>query len=174
MAAFKDTSGREWEIRIDGPAILRVRENGDEKFLLKDDDENNTASRLSDDPALLCHVIYLLCEKQRNERGVTLDSFYQEVIGSGEAIEAAGEALEKAIANFTPPRKRDFITAVASKQRKVEDLAMAQAMAKLNDPELEDRIAAAINERIDAALNKLTRPSSATSSPDSVESIQTA
>jgi hypothetical protein len=155
MATFRDNKEREWTIRLDGPSILRVREESDERFLLNDDVEPNTATRLAADPALLCHVIFLLCQKQREERSVSLDEFYEEVIGCGDTLAAAGDALEAALANFSHPRKRVFITAIAEKQRAVENLAMEQALAKIQDPALEEKIKLAIDAQIDAALNRL-------------------
>lgn len=168
MASFKDKDGRAWELQICGPTIDLVREEVDPLFLLDDDTkEVNTSNRLNNDPALLCHVIYLLCRKQCEKREVTLDDFYSQVIGSGETIEAAGEALAAAIVNFTPPKKRAFIQAVAAKQKAVEELAMAKAMAALNDPALEAKILASIDEAIAKAL---TPPTGATDLPGTAES----
>lgn len=170
MPSFRDNKDREWELRIDAPSIDKVREDYDPKFLLNDNDQDNTASRLANDPALLCHVIYVLCGKQRAERNVSLDEFYGEVIGSGEAIEAAGEAVAKAIANFTSPQKRKFIEAIAQKERQIESLAIEKALAKINDPSLQERILASLDNNLDEAINKALMPrSNATSSPDSSE-----
>lgn len=167
MASFIDSKSREWTISICGPSIDDVREV-DPQFL-KDEDgaENNTASRLGEDPALLCHVIYTLCQKQREKRDVSLDEFYTEVIGDGEAIEAAGEALTTAIENFTPPRKREFIKVVAKKRKAVEELAMAKGLAKINDPNLDAQIEKMLDDAISKAFARL---GNATDSPDSAES----
>lgn len=171
MSSFIDQANREWSVNIDAILIDRVREEADPKFLLNDTDEDNTAKRLANDPSLFCHTIFVLCEKQRNERGVTLDDFYREVIGNGEAIEAAGEALQQAIANFTSPRKRQFIEAITKKEREVEDLAMQRALAKVNDPALAEKILATLDTNLDAALAKaLTPAKSATNSPALSES----
>lgn len=171
MASFIDSKQREWDIRICGPSIDLVRET-DPLFLLDDESKDqNTPVRLAADPSLLCHVIYALCKKQRDERGVGLDDFYTEVIGDGESIEAAATALEVAITNFTPPKKRAFITAVANKQRAVEELAMTKAMARLNDPALENQISEALDKNLTAVFGKLmTQLANATSSPASAES----
>ncbi len=175
MATFTDKDKREWDIRIDGPTIDAVREV-DPLFLLDDDTtERNTALRLEADPALLCHVIYLLCKKQREERSFSLETFYQDVIGNGEAIQAAGEALTTAIENFTPPRKREFIKAVAKKQNAVEELARAKALARINDPAFDPKISEALDRNLDSVIDKmLTRLGNVTSSPASAGSAPTA
>jgi hypothetical protein len=167
MASFHDKSGREWELRIDAPQIFKVREI-DPKFMLGDTEENNTAKRLGADPALLCHVIYELCAKQRDERSATLEQFYQDVIGNGEAIADAGDALAKAIANFTHPKTREFAERINHKQEEIRELAMEKALAKIDDPQLKEKVLASLETRLDAEIeNLLTQLSSATSSPAS-------
>lgn len=172
MASFKDSKQRDWDIRICGPTIDLVREEVDPKFLLDDDgNEKNTGARLESDQALLCHVIFLLCKKQREERDVGLDEFYQDVIGTGEAIEAAGEALTAAIENFTRPATREFIKAVNKKQKAVAELARAKALARIEDPTLDPKISAALDKNLDGVIEKmLTQLGNATNSPDSAES----
>ena len=172
MASFTDRDGRSWEVQICGPTIDLVREEVDPLFLRDDDTKDvNTATRLNSDPALLCHVIYLLCKKQCEKRDVSLDDFYSGVIGNGETIELAGEALAAAIINFTPPKKRALIEAVAAKQKAVEELAIAKGLAALNDPRME----AAVQQGIDEAIKKMwTRLNGVIGSPDTAESDPTA
>lgn len=161
-SAFKDSKGREWTLQITAPLIDAVREV-DPKFLLDNPEAgDNTANRLAADSGLLCHVIYVLCRKQRESLGVTLDEFYVDALGTGELIEAAAAALEAAIENFTPPKKRAFIKAVATKQRAVEDLAIAKVTARISDPDLEAKISAAMDAQLDSILAQMIRPSNAT------------
>ena len=80
----------------------------------------------------------------------------------------AGEALAAAIVNFTPPKKRAFIEAVAKKQEAVEALARAKGLAALNDPNLDTMIERSIEEAMRKAL---TRLSGVTDSPATVESV---
>ena len=66
MATFTGKDGKQWAVEIDAPKIFAVRSACDPKFMLNDDDEKeNTPERLGRDGALLCRVIYVLCEAQR-------------------------------------------------------------------------------------------------------------
>ena len=168
MAGFKDKEGREWKLQLDAPTIIRVREECDPQFMVNDATEgDNTATRLADDQVLLCLVLYQLCAKQCEKRELDRESFLSEVIADGDTIQSAVEALGVAITNFTPPRKRAFISAVAKERQAAEEYAMAQGMARLSDPAMQTQI----RQKIDEALNKaFARLGSATDSQDSAES----
>lgn len=168
MASFKDKSEREWKIQLDAPTILKVREEVDPKFMLGDDsEEENTCTRLGDDQVLLCLVLYVLCADQCEAARIGQASFMKDVIGDGDTIQAAGEALETAIVNFIQPRKRKWVKTVVEKTRAMEDLAIAKGLAKLDDPALMAKWEASIDAQMDAALDGLTTlPKSATSSAD--------
>lgn len=114
MPAFRDNKDREWELFIDAPTAMKIRNDCDQRFLLNDNAEDNTYARLAGDPVLLCRVVYLLCEKQRKEREVSEESFYREVLGK--AIDRATEAMLEAIINFTPARIGEVLQAVAQVQ----------------------------------------------------------
>ncbi len=137
MPSFKDQDARDWELPLDALAILKIREDCDPRFMLGDEsEEDNTCLRLEDDPILLCRVLYLLCDKQRADRSVSEADFYLKVLGDGDTIQAAGEAMVATIINFIQPRKRKWIEAVVAKQKAVEDLVIAKALAKMDNPEL--------------------------------------
>jgi hypothetical protein len=108
VASFRDNAGQEWELRIDAPTIMRIREECDPQFMLGDESsDGNTYVRMQQDPALLCRVIYILCGKQRLERGVNEEEFYLQVMG--DAIDSATDALLKSILSFIPRRARALL-----------------------------------------------------------------
>lgn len=172
MASFNDNSGKEWEVRLDAPTIMRIRGECDPRFMLEGDGEDNTYQRLQTDPVLLCRVIFHACHKQRGERQISEETFYFDVIG--DAIDAATDALLKAMQSFTPRRMRELLGAFAAKQTRIRQLVTEKALARLNDPGLEEALVAMVDKQIDAAFaESLTPPSSATSSPASAESAPT-
>ena len=173
MATFKGSGNQEWNIRICGPTIIDVRAEADAHFLLNDGEDNNTFARLEEDPALFCHVIYVLCKRQAVERKIeNMTDFCFAVLEKGEALESAAKALKEAHENFTQPKKREFIKAVARRQAAAEDLAMEEAMAMIDDPQLEAEMKKAISSNIAGLRSKiLTRLGSATDSPATAESL---
>lgn len=165
MPSFQDEKKREWTIRLDALLIEQVREDCDPKFLLGEPTE--TLTRLDEDPVLLCNTIWVLCRDQARERGIEQADFYSHVIG--DSIDAAADALVKAAVSFTRGRQRELLTVGAAKNDKLRTLVSSRALATLNDPTLEDRVAAAI----DAEIAKILTPlGNAGDSQDSSESTR--
>ncbi len=164
MATFKDAEKREWQIRLDAPTVLAIREAGDEDFLKGD--PADTVGRMESDPVLLCGVIYCCCKKQCIERGLDQEAFYLGVVG--DAIDAAAEALMQALLFFIRGRDRELMKARSEKQKRIIKLATAKALEKINDPDLEAKAVAQIEEKMDEAIRQLSTPqTSAISSRDS-------
>lgn len=165
MATFADNKKREWEIRLDAPAIMRIRADCDPKFLLHDSPEDNTFMRLRSDPVLLCRVIYLLCDKQRQERGVTEEDFYLQVIG--DAIDSATEAMLAAIVFFTPKADRILLEAGVKRQQAMHSKIVELAMRKMDDPALEEAILEQVEQVLESRLG-VTLPKNVSASPESL------
>jgi hypothetical protein len=173
MASFKDNAGREWTIAIDAPTILTIREECDPLFMLESAKSASTYERLESDPATLCRVIYCLCDEQRKERGISEASFYGEVIG--DAIDAATDALLKAIISFSPRRQRKLLEAAAGMRERIQRKGIDTILAKIAEPEVEEAIMASVSQEIEKAMAKIlsTPQSSASRSPAPSESEPT-
>lgn len=171
MASFKDSEGRSWEIAIDGPVGMRIRQELDPEFLLGDEDaESATLTRLGKDRLLRASFVQLFCDRQREARQLTVEQFW-DALHDGDVIANAMDALSQAIINFTPPHQRKLLQAIVDKQREVESLGATMGMAKLNDPTINQKLTEAMQSRLDSETeNALTRFANATDSPDSAES----
>jgi len=165
MPTFRDNKDREWDIAIDAPMAMKIRADCDPKFLLNDNAEDNTYTRLATDPVLLCRVVYLLCEKQRKEREVSEESFYMEVMGK--AIDRATEAMLAAIINFTPARTREILQAVASITA-MQGKAINLALQKISDPALQEKFIAELAANLD--MGAVMPSANVTATPVSAES----
>lgn len=170
MATFRDNSNRDWVLSLNVRKISEIRE----RFQLDLVDEGQSYERMAGDPCLLVNVLWYLCEQQANtiHKGIDTEGFAEALVG--DAIDRAVEAMLEAIANFSQKSKRDLLKAIAAKNARIRDLGMAKALERINDPDLEAKAVAALEERMDAELRSaLTRLSNATSSPDSAESSPT-
>lgn len=164
MPNFKDANGAEWALQLDAPTILAVREEGDPDFLKGD--PAATITRMDADPVLLCGVIWVMCKKQAESRGVKQEQFYGNLVG--DAIDRAADGFLDSLLFFTRSRDRDLLKARAETNRRIVELATATALEKINDPALTQQAVDKINESIDAALGTLSsRSPSATSLPES-------
>ena len=168
MPSFVDNKERPWDLLIDAPAAMRIRSDCDPKFLLNDGAEDNTYTRLATDPVLLCRVIFLLCEKQRRERGITDEDFYLEVMGK--AIDRATEAMLAAIVNFTPARTREILLTVAQLTQ-TQAKAVSMTLERISDPAIQEMFIAELAAKLDLEALGISIPSkSVMPSPDSSES----
>ena len=170
MAVFTDVKHRVWELAIDGFIGKRIREQCDPNFLLNDFDDKqiNTYARIQSDPFLACEVLFILCDKQREERGISVEDFYMNVIG--EVIGSAEEALLEAIINFIPPRQSQMLKMFAE-QDQMRKKATEKIVSRLNDPGLREEVMAKLEAEIDAKVETLVMQlSSVLSTPVSSES----
>ena len=167
MSLFKDKDGRDWQLRLCGPSISDIRSECDPDFL-KNDDQNkdNTFARLRNDPVLLCRVIYILCADQRAKREITEKDFYFDVLGDGDAIQAAADALNAAIVNFSQPWMRELLQAFTA-EAEMRQQAVQMVTSKMADLETQTQFHAALeNALAEVSRKALTQLGNATSGPD--------
>lgn len=153
MANFKDSKERTWEIpRLDALVIQGIREDCDPEFLKGDTETGRDATfdRLLADPALLCGVVYYLCDKQRKEREIDQKDFYENVIG--DAIDDATNALLETVRSFSPRRTRQILDALA-KQNQLQEKAIEALNRKLDDPKAIEKVMQGLERRMDAPMS---------------------
>lgn len=164
MPAFKDATGREWIIKLDAPTIRDVRESLKINMGAID---GAFFQDLDADPVLLVDLLWVLCRGQAN--GATDRQFGEAIFG--EPLGHATKALADAWLDFFPERKRLLLRSLAEKQAVITDKAMALAMARVNDPTLEQKLLTAaeaeMDRKIQAALMSLN---GAKNSPELSES----
>lgn len=163
MSVFKDANGREWQIKIDAPKIRAVRQACQIDLGSLD---SSIFDSLESDPALLVDVLWVLCRDQAG--GATDVSFGEALVG--DPVEAATKALYDAYCDFFPTRKRLLLRSLADKQAAVTDKAIQQAMARINDPTLEEKLLKAADQKMARELESLlTSLNGATNSQESAD-----
>lgn len=170
MPSFKDNSGREWLLTLDGPKIGMLK-----RELLVDFGKIDDAvyQKLDDDPELFVNVLWALCREQAQAAAITSEQFGVSLVG--DAVEHAANALIAAVCDFFPNRKRTLLKTLAAKREHLTGLAMDKAMERLNDPNLEAKLLAMMDAETNAKLAKILTPKdSATNSPASSASAPTA
>lgn len=181
MATFR-AKDFDWILSLDAPTIQTVRadtcgvddcrhrphKDKCEGVDLADED-GRAFDRMAGDPVLFFQVLWILCREQAEQRNISMTHFAQAV--AGDAGEEAATTLHKARLDFFPSRKRKLIQAVADKNAKVRELGTAKALQRIESPELEAKLVAAMEANIDAEIDRvLTRLNSANATPDSAES----
>lgn len=157
---FTDNRGDDWVVFLDTTAAKRVR-NLLEVDLLSFASEQQLA-RLSDDYILLVDVLWVLCEEQAAQRGVSDVDFGRRMVGA--PLEAARPALLRAIVDFFPPRQQAVLAAAVDKIFECSEQMMRRAERLVADGTL-DRVVEEQIDKADRELRSALGGSLSTSSP---------
>lgn len=131
MATFKDENGREWMVRVDVPAVKRLREHGLDILGIFDDGFKPIAE-LADDPCRLVDSLWIVCQEQAEKDGIGEEAFARRLFG--DAIGDALNALVEAVADFFPnPKRRDALKAALRKIREAEATMIEMGAAQVGD-----------------------------------------
>jgi len=169
MSFFKDVNGRDWRIKLTGPALGKVREA---TGILLGDAAGRGALAACADGEIQTRVLWLLCSDQ--EPKLTPDLF-AESVASGEVFERARDALQEAIVDFTPPSQRAALLKALATEKEVQTAAMALAVEKLDGEGLKDQLVDALRAGMDANIATiLTQLRNAGNSPALPGSIRIA
>ena len=142
MKTFKDNAGRTWTVGVDVAAIKRVRSLLDVDLMGAV--EGKLLERLVSDPVLLCDVIYCVCKPEADSRGVSDEDFGRAM--AGDAIEHATTALLEELVDFFPQARRRLLRKALAKLKTLEARVLEVAEMKLDGPELEAEMEAALRE----------------------------
>jgi len=159
MKTFKDNAGRTWTVTVDVSAVKRVRSLLDVNLLEVLD--GRLIERLAGDPVLLCDVLYALVKPEADAKGITDEDFGRAM--AGDAVEHATTALLEELVDFFPQGKRRLLQKALGKLKSWEAKALEVAEKRLESPELDEKLEAALL----AAGSATTAGSSSGSSPGS-------
>lgn len=130
MATFTDRHQRTWTVVVLTTDLRRVREATGFELSKVLDDNFSRLQQLDADPELLCRVLFVLVADQAKAIPLTEEQFTRGV--SGDATEAAFDALVQALADFFPSHRRKLLLTVAEKRK--ECIAEAtRVIATLSD-----------------------------------------
>jgi len=138
MKTFNDNAGRTWTVQINVDAIKRVRDLATVNLLEVVD--GKLLDRLISDPILLCDVIYAVCKVDADQKNISDVDFGRAM--AGDAIENATTALLEELVDFFPQARRKVLAKALSKLKALEVAALNAVDAKLDSPELENRLQA--------------------------------
>jgi hypothetical protein len=146
MPSFKDSNGREWMVKLDGPLIKEVKSALDFDLLADD-----AYSKLATDDLLLVDTLWVLCRPQAN----CTDVEFGQALANGDVIEQAAQALISARLAFFRPGKRSLLSSLETEQAAILSQGMAKAQAKVTDPILRQKLLAKMEAEMDQALSAI-------------------
>lgn len=100
MAKFKDHTGHEWRLLLTYGSAKRVKEETNVNLALAGAGATEWVDALFGDPGKLVGVLWELCAEQARVANVTPEQFGERFDGA--TLDAAGNALMEAVADFFP------------------------------------------------------------------------
>lgn len=149
MKTFTDTQGRVWNLAMDVSALRRVKDLA--KVDLMDLANGKLVVELTNDPLMLCDVLYAMVQPEAAAKGIDLAGFCSGM--GGDAFDPATEALLAELVDFFPNRRRPLMSAILKKERTLEEMAMTTATARLESGQAEK----AMQKALDDATRELDR-----------------
>ncbi len=140
MKTFKDNAGRTWTVTVDVSAVKRVRSLLDVNLLEVLD--GRLIERLAGDPVLLCDALFALVKPEADAKGITDEDFGRAM--AGDAVEHATTALLEELVDFFPQGKRRLLQKALGKLKAWEAKALDVAEKRLESPELDEKLEAAL------------------------------
>lgn len=159
MPAFKDSSGREWLVRLSAPLINDVRKELDTDLVSLSDP---VFPKLLDF-ALLVNVLWVLVRKQASAAGITDIQFGESLVG--DSLDGATEALVDAVLDFFPLRIRQTMRALANQDAATKNAAMELWTETLADPSKQAAMLANQKRMLRNLLDRLMPSNGHTVSP---------
>ena len=145
MKSFTDKTGESWDLDLNIGAAMRLKSRLDidiENAVTFDKSNNpedvSLLERIAEDSILLFNIIFILCEKQVQDRKLTQEQFAERF--TGDTIEQATDALLDEIVNFSRPAKRKVLQRLRQISKEYAKRANMQLDLVLADPKFQDEI----------------------------------
>ena len=149
MRIFKDRNGQDWQIVLNVNQMKRIRaalgvDLVNAVALGKDGNvQADLVDRIANDPCLLVDILWVVCEEQAKEDGVSDVDFGSSL--AGDAVEEATRAFLDELVDFFPGARRLFLRKAVELARRYAAQTDAALKAALESPEFEARLAASMS-----------------------------
>ena len=165
MRTFTDAEGRDWLVTINVATVKRVRAACDVDLMAVVEEQCKLLAQFVDDPVLFGDVLYVVCQAQANERGVTPEQFGEML--ANDLLQKATDAFLEALVDFFPQEtKRTALRRLLEKIHRFQKTALKLAIEQLENPELDKRIDDAIAKAMKSGKPLTSAPASSDSTPD--------
>ena len=151
MKKFTDKNKNDWILNLTVGTAKRVKADCGIDLIniidIKTGAEKSILEELATNPILLVDVLFSLCRKQAEEKGI--DDFAFADIFDGETIQNASEALVEEIINFSPPVTKKILMKIYEKNKQVMGENEKELEAILESPEFDKDLEAFMKSSTD-------------------------
>jgi hypothetical protein len=135
MKTFKDSKNVSWDISITVGTIKRIKDITGIDVFEESAKQKNIFITVSEDPILLCNILYAICKPQADERKITDEQFGESM--GGDAIEVATNCFIEELIDFFPSAKRPAFRKMMAKAESMQKTGIEYITKALDNPELE-------------------------------------
>ena len=141
-AVFSDQEGRSWSATINVKMAKRLKERLGLDVMTAF--EGKLFSQLAGDPIMLGDTLYVVCQEQAAERGITDEQFGE--LLAGDTIERATDALIEGLVDFFPGARRQILGKVWTKQKQADGQVTQAAIKRIDSSAMDQLIQQAVSE----------------------------
>lgn len=138
MKTFKDSGGKSWDISITVGSLKRVKDMLNIDLIEEASKKENIFIKVSENPIMLCDILYCLCKSQADERKITDEKFGESL--NGDAIEQATNMFIEELIDFFPSAKRPAFRMMTQKIEEMTTKGVEYVTKYLNSEEMETKI----------------------------------
>ena len=132
MKKFADRNDVKWDIDITVGTLKRVRAALDVDLFKITDDKFALMQEILNDPVLLVDILFIVCEQQVEERGMTDVQFGESL--DGDTLFSAMNSFIEGMTDFFPERRgREALKKLMSKGREVYDLVSEREIKRIEN-----------------------------------------
>lgn len=152
MKSFTDNAGQEWRLNYSlGAKRIIKRDFGVDLVDLFGDNNKEAVAIIFDDYERLASILWVLCQSQAEQSGVSPDEFAERL--GGDVFADAADALVEAVIDFFPnPNRRKALRGWVASVRKVQHRMLTE-VAPLKLEELDDQVSSLTTDQLVKLLN---------------------
>ena len=151
--AFEDREGQLWKVELDALLLEEVKEKHQVDLANL---EKDPLVKLRNDPATLVAIIFILCQEQIEDRGLSPKQFAKCLPSPPDSML---EAVADAIVNFFPSGRHSHVREVLTKSdemlTKSDQIVAAQMTAFLENPKTMDRLNQKATRVVEEAMDEM-------------------
>lgn len=160
-AVFSDQDGRSWSAIINVKVAKRLKDRLGLDLMTAF--EGKLFTELAGDPILLGDTLYVVCQEQAAERGITDEQFGE--LLAGDTIDRATDALIEGIVDFFPQAaQRQILGKVWTKQKQANGQVAQAAMKRIDSPAMDRLIQQAVSE-VESELDRAMKSGAGSGDP---------
>jgi len=167
VSKFKDKTGKEWTIILDPILVEEVNEDHAIELTKL---ESDPLTKLRNDTMMLVAVVCVLCRDEREEMQMSRKDFVKGLkFPPDEMLAAVGESIIDFFPSGRASHVREVLTAGEEMAAVTDQIASAEMLSTIQNPETKTRLSSLAKCEIDRAIAELMKSTSRPATSNTLE-----